>query len=451
MNPTVRRIALLATLALAGCGSADQPVERPAPHKAEALWPKPERFEVDAAWNDAKHALAGTMRLTLRNTGPQALDVVWMRLWPNAFGSCNRPLATLTPTAGATKGPTKEKCTAQELQLENPLASGAKATIAMAFTTTVPAHADRFGRTKDVAYLGTALPQLAVADPNGWRLPPYYDAGESWLTLTSAWKVKLDAPGMTVASTGTETSPGVYEAPKARDFTLVIGHMKVLEDHQGDITVRHFRLPHQPVAQARQALKAAKESLAAFAEWYGPYGRKELDVVQGPAHIATRGIAMEYPEMILTPPSPGAVAHEVAHQWWAFLMGNDPYREPFLDETFAEFSQARLQPQANRLRGCRKPRRPPDPPLSSDVPAFQKAGGRTIVRVVYLGGACTLQRLETALGTERFLAMLRGLVEAHRDATWTRADLIAAIEKAAPQAFDVGEFLEAEGISRPAG
>ena len=31
------------------------------------------------------------------------------------------------------------------------------------------------------------------------------------------------------------------------------------------------------------------------------------------------------------------ISHEVAHQWFYSVIGNDPYNEPWLDESFAEF------------------------------------------------------------------------------------------------------------------
>ena len=31
------------------------------------------------------------------------------------------------------------------------------------------------------------------------------------------------------------------------------------------------------------------------------------------------------------------IPHEVAHQWFYSVIGNDPYNEPWLDEAFAEF------------------------------------------------------------------------------------------------------------------
>ncbi len=436
------RRPLIACLLLAGCGSgADAPRQSPA--REQVLWPVPERYEVDARW--AANRLRGEMRITLRNTGPEPLREVWVRTWPNAFGTCTAPLATLRPSAG-----TRHGCTAHRIELDAPLAPGQRTTTSLRFSVRVPAKEDRFGRVNGVAYLGNALPTLAVADDDGWRLPPYFDQGESWFTLAADWRVALEVPrGQKVAATGTEVEPGVHEARAARDFMLAIGPFRTRTLRAGDITLRHHRLPRQPAADAAKALGAAHAAVTAFTRWFGPYGREELDVVQGPARVATRGIAMEYPELILTPPAGSAVAHEVAHQWWAMIMGNDPYREPFLDEGFAEYAAARLPRSVttgDRLRGCPRPKRPPRPPISASVLEIQRASGRAYVRTVYTGAACMLRRLERALGRDRFDAMLRGLVEAHRDRAWTRADLIEAIEKAVPDGFDVDEFLAREGV-----
>lgn len=438
----VRRLAI-ACLVLAGCGGAATP-----PPRAQALWPDPERYEIEARWE--RNRLSGRLRLTLRNTGPRPLEEVWLRTWPNAFGSCEKPLATIAPSHGR-----RVRCTAQRVALGAPLAPGARTTVAVSFAVDVPRGADRFGRTADVAYLGNALPTLAVADEGGWRLPPYFDQGEAWFTLAADWRVRLAVPdGVSVAATGTETEPGLHVATAARDFALAIGRLRAEELRVGDVTLRHHRLPHQPRADARRALRAARAALTSFERWFGPYGRRELDLVQGPAEVAVRGIAMEYPELILTPPSGGAVTHEVAHQWWAFIVGNDPYREPFLDEGLAEYAAARLPRSVtggDRLGGCPAPRRPPSPPISADVPVLQRAGGRAYVRTVYLGAACFLRRLERAIGRPRSDRMLRDIVARHRDGTWTRADLAAAIERAAPGTFDVGAFLRREGVTPPSG
>ena len=117
---------------------------------------------------------------------------------------------------------------------------------------------------------------------------------------------------------------------------------------------------------------------------------------------------MEYPEIVLTPADPTSIAHELAHQWFYSIVGDDEWSEPWLDESFAEFTAARLPPREvpNRLRGCRIPSAA-DTPLDATMARVARVGGR-YVRVVYVGGGCTLRAFQRALGPAVFDAFMRG-------------------------------------------
>jgi len=184
-----------------------------------------------------------------------------------------------------------------------------------------------------------------------------------------------------------------------------------------------------------------------YAGWYGPYGRPEVDLVEGPGEVARGGIAMEYPELVLTPAEPTAIAHELAHQWFYSIVGDDQWSEPWLDESFAEFSAARLPPQQvpNRLRDCRIPDAA-DTPLDANMARMTRVGGR-YVRVVYVGGACTLRALQRALGRAPFDAFMHRLVATHRDGVDTTAEFVAAIRAAAPGDPTVQRLLTRTGLA----
>src|SRR4051812_4140319 len=141
---------------------------------------------------------------------------------------------------------------------------------------------------------------------------------------------------------------------------------------------------------------------------------------------------MESPEVVLTPVQATSVAHELAHQWFYGIIGDDQWSEPWLDESFAEFSAARLPPRTvpNRLRGCRVPDAS-DVPLDAEM-ARMAATGRRSVETVYIGGACFLRAVQRALGAGRFDAVMRRLVATHRDGVDTTADLVAQMRAAAP-------------------
>ncbi len=84
----------------------------------------------------------------------------------------------------------------------------------------------------------------------------------------------------------------------------------------------------------------------------------------------------------------------------------------------------------NRLRDCRIPDAA-DTPLDANMARMTRVGGR-YVRVVYVGGACTLRALQRALGRARFDDFMRRLVATHRDGVDTTAEFVAAIRAAAP-------------------
>src|SRR4051812_6485772 len=186
-------LATVATLALGACGGVPHPAtqdigEAHAATPAAARWPDEARYALDVAYDPRRFALAGTERIAFRNVGPDTLTSVWVRAWANAFGGCTAHRAQVAVTGAGPLGARKRSCTALEVRRAKPLAPGAETTIALRIRITVPPRPDRFGRFHGAAYFGNAIPLLAVADRRGWQLPPYTFAGESFYSLTSAWR-----------------------------------------------------------------------------------------------------------------------------------------------------------------------------------------------------------------------------------------------------------------------
>src|SRR4051794_8682273 len=451
-------LATLATLALGACGGVPHPAtqdigEAHAATPAAARWPDEARYALDVAYDPRRFALAGTERIAFRNVGPDTLTSVWVRAWANAFGGCAAHRAQVAVTGGGTLGARKRSCTALEVRLAKPLASGAETTIALRIRITVPPRPGRFGRFHGAAYFGTAIPLLAVADRRGWQLPPYTFAGESFYSLTSAWRVRLRVPaGLRVASTGTQAGGEragavTLVAPRARDFTLVVGRFSVRTVQAGPVRLRRFSIPGTPAAEARRTLATAALSMRRFAQWYGTYGRPEVDLVEGPGEVARGGVAMEDPELVLTPAQATAVAHQLAHQWFYPIVGDDQRSEPWLHQSFAEFSAARLPPRQvpNRLAGCRLPDAARTP-LDANMATLTAARGR-YVRTVYVGGACFLRAVQHELGAAQFDAFMQRLVASHRDGVDTTADFVGALRAAAPNDATIERLLRQTGLA----
>jgi Peptidase family M1 domain len=171
--------------------------------------------------------------------------------------------------------------------------------------------------------------------------------------------------------------------------------------------------------------------LRTFNRWYGPYRSPTLDIVL--TRLPYAGI--EYPEIVFSDPDRATITHEVAHQWFYAIVGDNQYREPWLDESFASWSEEQL----NRGEyGCNpaKPFGRFPYGLSRGLAYFNRHPGRytddDYTDVVYRGGSCALTVLERELGSKRFLALLRREVARYRYRVVDSRDFIALIAAVDP-------------------
>jgi hypothetical protein len=431
-----------------------------APPAAVARWPAAASYRLKLRYVPRGGVLAGAERITFANTGPASLRRVWLRLWPNGWhpvgssgrgGGCRRPFVRLAAVRGARAAGYRADCSALALALPRPLAPGARATVSFTLTVHVPVANDRFGRQGRVALIGNAIPILAVSDRTGVHLEPYSSRGETFFSLTSAWHVVLDLPaGLRAATTGVAHAvrrPGGgsrlrIEAPRARDFALAVGPFRLRSTRVDGVRVRVFATPQTSAVVARGALAVARRAVHAFAAWYGRYAAPELDVVLG--DFTTFG-GMEYPELVFTDPYADAVAHEVAHQWWYGIVGDDQAREPWLDESFASFAEGRLL----AFPDCTSD------PLADYGTTRLTAPMRYFdahplqIGAIYRGGACALRLLRDQLGAGRFDAMLRAYAARYRFGVATTAGFVAAVRAAAPAGFPLSAWLRTARVDVP--
>ena len=91
-------------------------------------------------------------------------------------------------------------------------------------------------------------------------------------------------------------------------------------------------------------------SVDAHAGRFGAYPYGEADVVLD-NNFWFGG--MEYPGFVLDLVSTTSLAHELAHQWWYGIVGDDEYTSPWLDESFADYATDLYQ--GNTGSGCWMP------------------------------------------------------------------------------------------------
>jgi aminopeptidase N len=110
-------------------------------------------------------------------------------------------------------------------------------------------------------------------------------------------------------------------------------------------------------------------------------------------------------------------AHEVAHQWWYGLVGNDQALEPWLDEAFSTISEVFFYEQAypdlvdwwweNRIFFH-------EPQGWVDSTIYEPEGFYPYRDAVYLRGALFLGELRNLLGPDEFQEFLRDYLTSYR-------------------------------------
>ena len=226
-------------------------------------------------------------------------------------------------------------------------------------------------RCRGVMLLGAAYPVLAVHDGDDWRRKVEPSVGDFVFNEAADYEVTVATnQGIELFTSGIETGPRnektgqTFTASALRDFAILAGRgLRSEHTEIAGVDVRSIYLvEHERIG--KRTLTVAANALRVFTQLFGPLPFKTISIAEAPL-IAGLGscefsglnvIASAYfvdfdspavrnlPEIIREQrPSveeslEWTVAHLVAHQWWGAAVGNDPAREPLLDEALSCWS-----------------------------------------------------------------------------------------------------------------
>ncbi|MDD7939427.1 M1 family aminopeptidase [Actinomycetospora lutea] len=439
-SPRARLTAVVLVLAAvaAACGGASTAGAGEA--YADAVWPQ--RPVVELGFDVAPDLRSVTGTETVRFTPDLEVCELVFRAWPNTptmatAGSSltvtdaavdDAPVAPEVVAAGAPAGAPGTMIT---LPLPGCVGPGTTVTARLGFRLVLGVDADErvaSSPSTGTAWFGSGYPLLAWERGRGWaREPAVPIFGESATSEAADTTVTVTAPqGLAVLGPGepapvTEGPPGRavhgFRAPALRDVAVAVGRYTVLERDVDGVRLR-LATPQAgtrvPPAQWADALAAA---ITAQTRLLGPFPYPWLTVAITPG----QSDGTEFPAALQfgdvgARPLRALVAHEVAHEWFYALVGNDQARDPWLDESFAtavealstdgDYSVADVDPA---LVGR----------LGEPMSAWAADGGfRAYVDGVYAQGAAALLAGRAA-DPEGFDTALRGYVaaNAHRVVT----------------------------------
>ncbi|MES5824567.1 M1 family metallopeptidase [Streptomyces sp. RG80] len=400
----------------------------------------PDRLRYDVALRsdvDGSH-WTGRQRVSFSNVSDRPLREVYVRLWGNGEDTCGAPGSPqpvdVSNLHGGTADQLTQNCTELRITLPKPLARGQRTSLSFDVSISVPQRNARFGREGAFRFLGNALPVLAVHDTNGWHLDPYVSTGESFYALAGDFHVRLDHPSaLKVPATGrTRTSPGGpgrtvthSTAHRVRDFAWAAGPFRTAtETSPHGVRVKMYWAPNTPAAGVRLSRKDGVAAVDRFGEEFGRYPYGELDLVM----TKDFGGGMEYPGLVLlgTTEEGSAVVHEVAHQWWYGIVGNDEYGSPWLDESFAQYANARFYGWDTRDCWPEVYWPSEEAAITNSMAYWSTHPGE--YHLVYTAGPCALADLERTIGPDTMLRLLRLYAHDHWYGISTTADFKQAAQ-----------------------
>ncbi|MEV6553589.1 M1 family aminopeptidase [Streptomyces sp. NPDC051597] len=393
-------------------------------------------YTVSLSSNTSGTVWTGHESATFTNASATALSEVYLRLWDNYHGTCSAMPIAVTNVTGGTAGSLSVGCTALQISLPTPLAQGQSATIGFDLGITVPSGADRFGHDGAFNNIGNALPVLAVKDGAGWHLDPYTNNGESFYSLAADFKVTLDHPTtLLVPATGTSVdTPGssgrtvtTATASKVRDFAWAAGPFsKISGTSAAGTAINIYSVSGISSTDAQSMLSTAKSAVDAHAARFGAYPYGELDAVIDNNYWFG---GMEYPGFVLDLVSTTALTHEIGHQWFYGIVGDDEYTSPWLDESFTDYATDLALNKTGS--GCwNSVSWASSAEKITNSMAYWDAHSSRYSTVVYGYGKCALHDLRRVLGDTAMAKLLKDYATSHWYGVSTTAEFKAAAQAA---------------------
>jgi hypothetical protein len=309
-------------------------------------------YSLDLVLDPSTHSISGNMILEYINTENIGLDVLYFHLYPNASENEDIPgyiLINSVKTADTLQN-LPYSFGIQLLNVTLPQAIAPQETVSIriefhTYITNNQSYRLTYGDEpeKGLVYaLCTYYPILAVYDNTGWNLEPQYFVGDPYYSDLANYYVNLTVPTeYVVASSGqvitqmdlNSKQKYVFKLLKARDFSFAVSPNFIVETGSfGEIDICIYYLPFVSVNWTDVALDYVLYSLELFTDLYGAYPYPTFSVA------STYGFygGMEWPGLVYIQAGfrwvETAIVHEVCHQWFYAVVGNDQIDEGFLDE-----------------------------------------------------------------------------------------------------------------------
>ncbi len=431
-------IALLLGLAIAP-GGAQAPTS-----------PRNANYDIDVTLDPSARTLTGRETLTWRNISPNPTSELQFHLYYNAWrntrstwmrerllgrgaalhgrpeedwgridvssirlpgdGASGSAAVDLTRDAAfiAPDDGNPDDRTVLRVPLPRPVAPGETIEVEIEWISRIPRPFARTGTIGDYFFLSHWFPKIGVLEAAGWNCHQFHTGTEFFsdygvydvrITAPADWVVGATGREQEVTDNGDGTATRHFHAEDVHEFAWTTSpDFLVVEDRfeHPSLPPVDMRLLLQPehAGQEERHLRATRETLRLYGEWFGAYPWDHITIVD-PAWQSRSG-GMEYPMFItagtrwLSPASTDGpeevTVHEAGHMFFQSGVGNNEMEHSWLDEGLNTYATARAMEEAFpfvrelRFFGGFVPWPQPDVPWDRVIHGDRIAGYRAVAR-----------------------------------------------------------------------
>ncbi|MBR3885927.1 MAG: M1 family metallopeptidase [Clostridia bacterium] len=330
-------------------------------------------YAISAEFNDELKQISATETIVFYNNTDEELEYLCLHLYPRAFreGAIIKPYTQLTSATCFPNGinfgdlvvlKVRVNADTKDFELIGEdedilkINFGFKLTkrksvqIEIVFNLIIPNSTHRFGWFENNVNLGNWYPIVCAYENGEFDLSPYYATGDPFNSSLANYDVEFKYPAKyQLASTGEiklekngEINTSKITAKAVRDFAMCLSaDSKITQTTAGKTQV--FYMAENVEENIEKYAEISKKAVEYFSAVFGKYPYSTLSVVKTPFIYG----GMEYPNIVFISNSIDSeeeilkvIVHEIAHQWWYAVVGNNEVKEAWLDESLAEYSTA---------------------------------------------------------------------------------------------------------------